>query len=110
MFIAPIGLWLECPRCKHDVEARDIFRKVDMSRLRPGIVTCPNCGAHFTYGLKGFRIFIITLFVSALICASLPVLQYYFSITQTNIVLGAMMFILLTGLVSLSFAGRRLVD
>lgn len=110
MFIAPIGLWLECPRCKRDVEARAIFQKADLSRLRPGVVTCPHCGAHFTYGIEGFRAFIIALFITALLCAWLPVLQYYFSITQTNIVLIVMMFILLVGLISLSFAGRQLVD
>lgn len=34
---------------------------MDLLHARPGIATCSNCGARFTYGLVGFRIFVIGL-------------------------------------------------
>ena len=109
MFV-PIGLWLKCPHCKHEVLAGDIFTKADMARLRPGIVTCPLCDARFTYGLTGFRIFAIGLCAFALMCVLLPFLQYKYSTEQINVVLGTIGLVILVILGGLQFAGLRLVE
>ena len=108
--IAPTGLWLKCPRCAREVEARSVFAKADLTRLQPGIVTCPNCGAHFTYNLRGFRICVVGLFVSGLMCAWLAVLQYYLTAMQFNIVLGLTLSVLLVSVGALWLAGLQVVD
>ena len=48
---------LRCPRCSQDTRAGDIFSDMDWLHLRPGIATCSECGARFTYCLPGFRTF-----------------------------------------------------
>ena len=48
---------LRCPRCSQDTVASDIFTDMDLVHLRPGIATCSQCGARFTYRLAGFRVF-----------------------------------------------------
>ncbi len=37
--------------------ASDIFTDMDLVHLSPGIATCTQCGARFTYRLAGFRVF-----------------------------------------------------
>lgn len=108
--VAPIGLWLKCPRCSHEVEGRQIFAKADLVKVRPGVVTCSNCGAHFTYTLRSFRVCIGGLFVSALLCAWLPLAQYYLSAVQFNVMLAFALSVLLFGLGTLWFAGLQVVD
>lgn len=52
---------LRCPGCSQDTVAGEIFTDIDLLHLRPGITTCSACKARFTYGLVGFRIFVIGL-------------------------------------------------
>lgn len=108
--VAPIGLWLSCPRCGHDVDARNVFRKAELSRLRPGIVTCPHCGAKFTYGLKGFRVFAIAGLIAVLMCGWLAALQILFGDTYYEFVVGAAMLPALVSVGGLMFAGRQRID
>ena len=110
MYIGPTSSWLKCPRCSDDVPANDIFTKSDVLHLRPGIATCPKCGARFTYRRTGFQVFIIALCVFTLTMgASMFFLndadEQYF-----NVIAFAALLVLLIGLCALQFGGLELVE
>jgi uncharacterized C2H2 Zn-finger protein len=106
----PPGLWRRCPRCSHEFDVRKVFAKANLTRLLPDIVTCPNCGAHFTYSLRSFRVGIIALCCAALMCAWLAVLQYYLSAVQFNVVAGATLLILMMGVGTLALTPLQIVE
>ena len=104
------SIWLSCPRCSHEVDARAVFTKADLAQFRPGIVTCPHCGARFTYGLKGFRTFAIGMCAGAILCPWLGLLQFDTRNAWFDVALFAIISLWIAGLCGLSFAGRQLVD